>query len=48
MRLISEKTEALYAELNKRAKAVTRSYSATGEFFQFVYSVLVAENYQTF
>ena len=28
--LISEKTEAFYVELNKRAEAATSSYSATG------------------
>ena len=36
--LISEKTEALYAELNKRAEAATSSYSATGDFLQYIYS----------
>ena len=30
--LISEKREALYTELNERAKAATNSYSATGYF----------------
>ena len=30
--LISEKGEALYTELNERAKAATNSYSATGYF----------------
>ena len=30
--LISEKMEALYTELNKRAEAATSSYSATGDF----------------
>ena len=44
--LVSEKTEALYAELNKRVKAATSSYSATGEFLQYIYSVLVAKNHQ--
>ena len=33
MVLLSVKTEALYAELNERAEAATRSYSATGEFY---------------
>ena len=42
--LISEKTEALYAELNERAEAATSSYSATGAFLQYIYSVLVAKN----
>ena len=36
--LISEKTEALCAELNKRAEAATSSYSATGDFLQYIYS----------
>ena len=30
--LISEKREALYTELNERAKAATNSYSATDYF----------------
>ena len=46
--LISEKMEALYAELNKRVEAATGSYSATGEFLQYIYSVLVAKNHQKF
>ena len=32
--LLSEKTEALYAELNERAEAATSSYSATTDFLQ--------------
>ena len=32
MKLISEKTEALYAELNERVQAATSSYSVTGDF----------------
>ena len=44
--LRSEKTEALYAELNKRAEAATSSYSATGDFLQYIYSVLIAKNHQ--
>ena len=43
--LISKKTEALYA-LDKRMEATTCSYSATGEFLQYIYSALVAKNYQ--
>ena len=46
MGLISEKTEALYAELNERAEAATSSYSATSDFLQYIYFVLVAKNYQ--
>ena len=32
-RLISEKMEALYPELNERAEAATSIYSATGDFY---------------
>ena len=39
--LISEKTEAMYAELNESAEAVT----ATGDFLQYIYSVLVTKNH---
>ena len=38
--------EALYAELNERAKAATNRYSATGNFLQYIYSLLVAKNNQ--
>ena len=41
---ISEKTEAFYVEFNKRAKAATSSYSAPGNFSQYIYSLLVAKN----
>ena len=34
--LISEKAEALYAELNQRAEAATSSYSVTGNFLQYI------------
>ena len=44
--LISGKTEALYAELTKRAEAATSSYSATDDFLQYIYSVLMTENHQ--
>ena len=44
--LVSKKTEALCAELNERVEAATSSYSATGEFLQYIYSVLVAKNHQ--
>ena len=44
--LVPEKTEALYVEPNKRVEAATSSYSATGEFLQYIYSVPVAKNYQ--
>ena len=46
MKLISERTEALCAELNEKAEAATSSYSATGNFLQYIYSVLVTKNYQ--
>ena len=36
----------MYAELNERVEAATRSYSATCEFLQHTYSVLVAKNNQ--
>ena len=44
--LISEKTEAFYAELNERAEAATSSYSVTGDFLQYIYSVSVTKNRQ--
>ena len=44
--LISGKTKALYAELNKRAEAATNSYPATGDFLQYIYSVLVTKDHQ--
>ena len=44
--LVSEKTDALYAKLNEKVEAATSSYSATGEFLQYIYSVLVAKNDQ--
>ena len=44
MGLISKKTEAFYVEFNERAKAATSSYSAPGDFSQFIYPVLVAKN----
>ena len=46
MRLISKKTEALYAERKERVEAATSIYSATGEFLQYIYSVLMAKNHQ--
>ena len=46
MGLIAEKSEALYAELNEKAEATTGSYSATDDFLQYSYSVLVAKNHQ--
>ena len=44
MGLISEKTEAFDVEFNKRAEAATSSYSAPGDFSQYIYSVLVTKN----
>ena len=45
-RLISEKMEALYSELNQKMEAATNSYSPTDNFLQYVYSVLVTKNHQ--
>ena len=36
----------VYAELNKTVEAATSSYSATGEFSRYIYSVLVAKNHK--
>ena len=44
--LVSEKTEASYAERNERVETANSSYSATDEFLQYIYSVLVAKNHQ--
>ena len=41
--LISEKTDVLWVELNKRA--ATGSYSLTGDSLQCIYSVLVTKNH---
>ena len=38
--------EALCAELNERVEAAAGSYSATGEFLQYINSVLMANNDQ--
>ena len=43
--LISEKMEVLYAELNEWAEAATGSYSVTGDFLQYIYSVPVTKNH---
>ena len=47
MELVSEKKEVLFAELNERVEAATTSYSATGEFLQYIYSMLVDKKHQT-
>ena len=44
--LIFEKTEALYSELNGTADATTSGYFATGDFLQYIYSVLMPNNHQ--
>ena len=44
MGLTSEKTEALYEELNERA--ATSRYSVTGYFSQYIYPVPVTKNHQ--
>ena len=46
MGILSEETETLHAELNKRAEAATCSYSAAVDFLQYIYLVLVAKNHQ--
>ena len=45
-RLLSEKTEVLYAKLNERAEAATGSYSVTGDSLQYIYSVPVSKNHR--
>ena len=37
--------EVLYAELNEWAEAATGSYSVTGDFLQYIYSVPVTKNH---
>ena len=44
MGLLSEKMEALHAELNERAEAATSSYSGALDFLQYIYSVLLPKN----
>ena len=44
-RLISEKTEVLCAELNKRVKAATGIYAVTGDPLQDIYFVPVTMNH---
>ena len=44
-RVLSEKTEALNAELHKKAEAAIISYSAEVDFLQYIYSVLMAKNH---
>ena len=45
--VVSEKTETLFAELNERVEAAISSYSATGGFLQYIYSMLVDKNHLT-
>ena len=40
--LLSEKAEALHADLNERVEAATSSYSEEVDFSQYIYLVLVA------
>ena len=42
--LISEKTEVLNADFNKRVEAATGKYSVTRGSLQYFYSVLVTKN----
>ena len=44
--LLSEKTEVLSAELNESAEAATSSYTAAGNFLQYIYSVIMAKSHQ--
>ena len=44
--LLSEKTEVLSAELNESGEAATSSYTAAGNFLQYIYSVIMAKNHQ--
>ena len=46
MWLLSQKTEALYAESNERTEAATSNYSPAGDFLQYISSVFVAKNHQ--
>ena len=46
MRLISEKNGILCAELDEKAEAATRNYSATGDSLQYIYSVPVTKNHR--
>ena len=41
-------TGLISAELNKRAKTATSSYSTTGNFLKCICSVLVAKNHQRY
>ena len=38
--------KVLYAELNEKAEAATRSYSVTGNSLQYIYSVPVTKNHR--
>ena len=46
MGLLSEKTEASFTELNERVEAATSSYSVTGKYLEYIYSVLVVKNHE--
>ena len=43
--VLSEKGEALYAELSKRVEAAINSYSAVVDFYNIIYSVLLVKNH---
>ena len=45
MGLLSEKTEALYAELNERVEAATSGCFAEVDFLQYIYWELVVKNH---
>ena len=38
--------EALYAELNERAEAATRSFSVAGDILQYIYPLPVTKNHE--
>ena len=44
--LISEKTEVLYAERNKKAEAAFGSYFTTGDSLQYIYSGAMTKNHR--
>lgn len=48
MGLISEKTDVLCTELNKRAEAATRDCSTAFHFLPYIYFMLVTKNHQKF
>ena len=41
---LSERTEALHAELNERGEVAISIYSTEVDFLQYIYSILLARN----